>query len=167
MLLFHSTSPTVHISDSLCGLSFLVSDHLRRIPAVKLLTSSSASVMTLLSAAKLPVYQCACEWLSLRVFDIFIRLSHDLDLNQGYRKDEGVPSLLYFLCSSPLLPVMDPHPLGEEQPCIDAFCCQWPSFNPILPHSASNPIFLSRATPLHPHYPASTLQMNFSHQCFV
>lgn len=107
-LLFHSASPIVHISDSLCGLSFLVSDHPRRITAVKLLTSSSASVMTPHSAAKLPVYMCACERLSLRVFDVFIGLSHDLDLNQGYRKDEGGPSFLCFLCSSPLLPVMDP-----------------------------------------------------------
>lgn len=107
-LLFHCASQTGHISDSLCGTAFLIPDHPRRIAAVKLLTSSSASVMTLHFAAKLSLYLWVCERLSLRVFDGFISLSHDLYLNQGFRKEEGVPSLLYFLCFYPLLPVMDP-----------------------------------------------------------
>lgn len=59
-LRFHSTSSAVHISHSLCCLSSLVSDPPRRIAAVKLLTSSSTSVVTPLCATQLFLQVCVC-----------------------------------------------------------------------------------------------------------
>uniref|UniRef100_A0A3Q4HZE2 Uncharacterized protein n=1 Tax=Neolamprologus brichardi TaxID=32507 RepID=A0A3Q4HZE2_NEOBR len=51
--------------------------------------------------------KCVCVWLSAKVFDIFIRLSHDLGLNQGFRK-RGSSLSLVFLHSPPLHQVTNP-----------------------------------------------------------
>lgn len=102
-LLFHSLCPfTFQILSvvsplSASCLSLLVSAPPRRIAAVKLLTSSSTSVMTLHSAVKLSVYVCAR--LSVRVFDVFIRISHDLGLNHGFRKEGEFPLSCVPLCT--------------------------------------------------------------------
>lgn len=104
-------------------LFFLASDPLRRIAAVKLLTSSSTSVMTLTLQRN-----SVCVAVSQRVFDVFIRLSHDLGLNQGFRKEgESLLSCVFLLVPFAL---NDEPPAGEGRLCIDAFCCQWPSFSP-------------------------------------
>ncbi|CAB1426970.1 unnamed protein product [Pleuronectes platessa] len=66
----------------------------------------------------------------VRAFDVFIRLSRDLGLNQGSKEEGEFP----VSCVSPLVsfaPVDEP-PAGEGRLGIDAFCCQWPSFNPPL-----------------------------------
>lgn len=83
---FTSQIPSVVSLLSAFCLSSLVSDPPRRIAAVKLLTSSSTSVMTLHSALNSPsvgVRVCGCQ----SVFDIFIGLSHDLGLNHSFRKE--------------------------------------------------------------------------------
>ena len=130
-LRFHYASLSARISNSLCCLSSLVSDPPRRIAAVKLLTSPSTSVMTLHSAATLRVgvcvRVCGCqsEFLTSSSGSVMTSV-----LTRGLEK-RGSSLSLVFLYSSPLLPVTDPQ-RGEGQLCIDAFCCQWPSFNPPL-----------------------------------
>lgn len=114
-------------------LSSLVSDPPRRIAAVKLLTSSSTSVMTLHSKAKLSLYVCVCasvcgcqsEFLTSSSGSVMTSV-----LTTGLEK-RGSSLSLVFLHSSPFAPDDEP-PAGEGRLCIDAFCCQWPSFNPPL-----------------------------------
>lgn len=87
-----------HLAFSLLSLSLfafclsrLVSDPPRRIAAVKLLTSSSCSVVTLCSARSSACVCRACVWLSVTFFDVFIRLSRDLGRNRGLRKEWEFP----------------------------------------------------------------------------
>lgn len=45
----------------------------------------------------------------------------------GALEKRGSSLFLVFSLRVPFAPGDGP-PAGEEQPCIDAFCCQWPSF---------------------------------------
>lgn len=90
--------------------------------------------------------KCVCVWLSAKVFDVFIRLSHDLGLNQGFRK-RGSSLALVFLHSPPLHQVTNPQQ-GRGSSVLMPSAVSGLLSTPLSPHSWSNPFFLSRASPL-------------------